>query len=116
MYVQDSIYDKFIEILVGKAKQLVIGDGFNEASGAGPVVSPPISSMVPWSCLVMARNWLRPWSGSTSSSQGDEGNVLIVAASTAFTAFGLCCNTLVNSPTVVGQPRALGRSSKREWH
>lgn len=39
MYVQDTVYDKFIEILVGKAKQLVIGDGFDEKSGGGPVVS-----------------------------------------------------------------------------
>jgi acyl-CoA reductase-like NAD-dependent aldehyde dehydrogenase len=39
VYVQDSIYDKFIEILVAKAKQLVIGDGFDEKSGGGPVVS-----------------------------------------------------------------------------
>ena len=39
VYVQESIYDKFVEILVGKAKQLVIGDGFDEKSGGGPVVS-----------------------------------------------------------------------------
>jgi aldehyde dehydrogenase (NAD+) len=39
VYVQDSIYDKFVGILVEKAKQLKIGDGFDEASGGGPVVS-----------------------------------------------------------------------------
>lgn len=39
VYVQDTIYDKFIEILVGKANALVIGDGFDEKSGGGPVVS-----------------------------------------------------------------------------
>lgn len=39
MYVQDTIYDKFISVLVGKAKELVIGDGFDEKTGGGPVVS-----------------------------------------------------------------------------
>ncbi|KAF8268259.1 NAD-aldehyde dehydrogenase [Lactarius quietus] len=39
VYVQDTIYDKFVEILVSKAKELVIGDGFDENSGGGPVVS-----------------------------------------------------------------------------
>jgi hypothetical protein len=37
--VQDSIYDKFVALLVQKAKELVIGDGFDEKSGGGPVVS-----------------------------------------------------------------------------
>lgn len=39
--MQDSIYDKFIALLVEKAKQLVIGDAFDERSGGGPVVSSP---------------------------------------------------------------------------
>ncbi|KIJ70182.1 hypothetical protein HYDPIDRAFT_104857 [Hydnomerulius pinastri MD-312] len=39
LYVQDSIYDKFVALLVTKAKELVIGDGFDEKSGGGPVVS-----------------------------------------------------------------------------
>ncbi|KAI6152001.1 Aldehyde/histidinol dehydrogenase [Pisolithus tinctorius] len=39
LYVQDTIYDKFLALLVDKAKQLVIGDGFDEKSGGGPVVS-----------------------------------------------------------------------------
>lgn len=39
LYVQDTIYDKFLHLLVEKAKQLVIGDGFDEKSGGGPVVS-----------------------------------------------------------------------------
>ncbi|KAG6378821.1 aldehyde dehydrogenase domain-containing protein [Boletus reticuloceps] len=39
LYVQDSIYDKFVALLVQKAKELVIGDGFDEKSGGGPVVS-----------------------------------------------------------------------------
>ncbi|KAI6035288.1 Aldehyde/histidinol dehydrogenase [Pisolithus orientalis] len=37
LYVQDTIYDKFLALLVDKAKQLVIGDGFDEKSGGGPV-------------------------------------------------------------------------------
>jgi aldehyde dehydrogenase (NAD+) len=39
LYVQDTIYDKFVTTLAAKAKQLVIGDGFDERSGGGPVVS-----------------------------------------------------------------------------
>ncbi|KAF8897449.1 NAD-aldehyde dehydrogenase [Infundibulicybe gibba] len=39
LYVQDSIYDKFLNILVSKVKLLRIGDGFDENSGGGPVVS-----------------------------------------------------------------------------
>jgi len=39
LYVQDSIHDKFVALLVEKAKALVIGDGFDEKSGGGPVVS-----------------------------------------------------------------------------
>jgi aldehyde dehydrogenase (NAD+) len=39
VYVQDTIYVKFVSTLAAKAKQLVIGDGFDESSGGGPVVS-----------------------------------------------------------------------------
>ncbi|KAF4602177.1 aldehyde dehydrogenase (NAD(P)(+)) ald5 [Pleurotus pulmonarius] len=39
LYVQDTIYDKFVTLLVGKMKELVVGNGFDDASGAGPVVS-----------------------------------------------------------------------------
>lgn len=39
LYVQESVYDKFVALVVEKAKQLVIGDGFDEGSGGGPVVS-----------------------------------------------------------------------------
>jgi acyl-CoA reductase-like NAD-dependent aldehyde dehydrogenase len=38
LFVQDSIYDKFISILTAKAKELTVGDGFDEKSGGGPVV------------------------------------------------------------------------------
>lgn len=37
--MQESIYDKFVALLVQKTKELVIGDGFDESSGGGPVVS-----------------------------------------------------------------------------
>ncbi|KAI0321810.1 NAD-aldehyde dehydrogenase [Amylostereum chailletii] len=39
VYVQDTIYDKFLAVLTAKAKELVIGDGFDEQTGGGPVVS-----------------------------------------------------------------------------
>jgi aldehyde dehydrogenase (NAD+) len=39
VYVQDTIYDKFVTTLAAKAQELVIGDGFDEKSGGGPVVS-----------------------------------------------------------------------------
>lgn len=39
VYVQDTIYEKFIPILVEKTKALFVGDGFDEKSGCGPLVS-----------------------------------------------------------------------------
>jgi len=39
LYVQDSIYDKFVALLVAKAKELVIDQGFDEKAAGGPVVS-----------------------------------------------------------------------------
>ncbi|KDR83839.1 hypothetical protein GALMADRAFT_236251 [Galerina marginata CBS 339.88] len=39
VYVQDTIYDKFLDILVAKVKSQVVGDGLDEKSGGGPVVS-----------------------------------------------------------------------------
>ncbi|KAF5388283.1 hypothetical protein D9615_000287 [Tricholomella constricta] len=39
VYVQDTVYDKFIILLVSKVKAQVIGDGLDEKSGGGPVVS-----------------------------------------------------------------------------
>lgn len=39
VYVQDTIYDKFLSILVTKAEQLKLGDGFDEENGGGPLVS-----------------------------------------------------------------------------
>jgi aldehyde dehydrogenase (NAD+) len=39
VYVQNTIYDKFLEILVAKVKAQVIGDGLDDKSGGGPVVS-----------------------------------------------------------------------------
>ncbi|KIK65357.1 hypothetical protein GYMLUDRAFT_38805 [Collybiopsis luxurians FD-317 M1] len=39
LYVQDSVYDKFIDVLVSKVKATVIGNGFDQKSGGGPLVS-----------------------------------------------------------------------------
>ncbi|KAF5364220.1 hypothetical protein D9756_000710 [Leucocoprinus leucothites] len=39
VYVQESIYDKFTELLVARVKATVIGDGFDEQTTGGPVVS-----------------------------------------------------------------------------
>ncbi|KAG5644070.1 hypothetical protein DXG03_009160 [Asterophora parasitica] len=39
VYVQNSVYDKFIGLLVSKVKAQVVGDGLDEKSGGGPVVS-----------------------------------------------------------------------------
>jgi len=39
LYVQDSVHDKFVDLLVSKTKQLKIGDGFEENVSGGPVVS-----------------------------------------------------------------------------
>lgn len=38
MYVQDTVYDKFLVVLVDKVKALNVGDGLDDATGAGPVV------------------------------------------------------------------------------
>jgi aldehyde dehydrogenase (NAD+) len=47
VYVQETIYDKFVALLVSKAKELVVGDGFDENTTAGPVVgSTPRASVV----------------------------------------------------------------------
>lgn len=54
MYVQDSIYDKFVALLVQKAKELVIGDGFDDKSGGGPVVS-PTNLILPFQANVLAQ-------------------------------------------------------------
>ncbi|TFL05689.1 NAD-aldehyde dehydrogenase [Pterulicium gracile] len=39
LYVQSGAYDKFIEILLKKIEEHVIGDGFDEKSAGGPLVS-----------------------------------------------------------------------------
>ena len=38
VYVQESIYDKFIELLTATVKSTVVGDGFDEQTTCGPVV------------------------------------------------------------------------------
>lgn len=39
VYVQDSVYDKFIALLVEKVKSTKIGDGFDDTVTSGPIVS-----------------------------------------------------------------------------
>lgn len=39
VYVQDTVYDKFVALLLEKAKTMVISHGFDESAGGGPVVS-----------------------------------------------------------------------------
>jgi len=39
VYVQETIYDKFLDLLVQRVKAQTIGDGFDEQSGGGPVIS-----------------------------------------------------------------------------
>ncbi|KAJ7276293.1 NAD-aldehyde dehydrogenase [Mycena haematopus] len=39
VYVQDSIHDKFVELLVSKVKELVFGNGLDDKTSGGPVVS-----------------------------------------------------------------------------
>jgi hypothetical protein len=46
LYVQDTIYDKFMGILIEKVKQTVIGDGFDEKSAGGPVVRMTIMNFI----------------------------------------------------------------------
>lgn len=40
LYVQDTVYEKFLDLLTSKAKQqaLLVKDGFDETSAGGPVV------------------------------------------------------------------------------
>jgi len=39
VYVQDSVYDNFVGLLIEKVKSTPIGDGFDEAVTCGPIVS-----------------------------------------------------------------------------
>jgi delta 1-pyrroline-5-carboxylate dehydrogenase len=39
VFVQDRVYNKFIELLIEKAKSTPIGDGFDDTISCGPVVS-----------------------------------------------------------------------------
>ncbi|KAF8529070.1 aldehyde dehydrogenase domain-containing protein [Hysterangium stoloniferum] len=39
VYVQASIYDRFVQLLVKKAKEFVVGDPFDEKTAGGPVIS-----------------------------------------------------------------------------
>ena len=81
LYVQDAIYDKFVTTLAAKAKELVIGDGFDEKSGGGPVVctSPPLSGAglrFTWHFKVSKTQYDRVWSYIESGKK--EGAKVVV--------------------------------------
>ena len=79
VYVQDTIYDTFVTTLAAKAKELVIGDGFDEKSGGGPVVctSPSEAGLYFTSCLKVSKSqYDRVWSYIESGKK--EGARVIV--------------------------------------
>jgi len=39
VYVQDTIYEKFLDLLISKVNALVVGDGMDDKSAGGPLVS-----------------------------------------------------------------------------
>jgi len=39
VYVQDTVYDEFLKLLMSRVRAQIIGDGFDERSAGGPVVS-----------------------------------------------------------------------------
>ncbi|KAJ6614335.1 Aldehyde/histidinol dehydrogenase [Mycena sp. CBHHK59/15] len=45
VYVQDSIHDKFVDLLVSKVKELVFGDGLDDKTSGGPVIFGPVLSV-----------------------------------------------------------------------
>lgn len=47
VYVQDSVYEKFIELLIEKVKSTPIGDGFDETVTSGPIVSERTTGFAP---------------------------------------------------------------------
>ena len=48
VYVQDTVYDKFMGLLLKTANELVVSNGFNEKASAGPVVSAIAFFVVLW--------------------------------------------------------------------
>ena len=45
--MQDSVYDKFMALLVEKVKSTPTGDGFDEAVTNGPIVSERTTGFAP---------------------------------------------------------------------
>jgi len=39
VYVQDSVYDKFLELLLSRVRETKMGDAFDDTVAGGPVVS-----------------------------------------------------------------------------
>lgn len=46
IYVQDSVYDDFLEALVLETRELHAGDPFDESSGIGPVLDEPTATRI----------------------------------------------------------------------
>ncbi|KIY73666.1 NAD-aldehyde dehydrogenase [Cylindrobasidium torrendii FP15055 ss-10] len=55
VYIENSIYDKFLALLVSKVEELSIGDGFDDKNGGGPVVSKGQYDRV-WSYIESGKN------------------------------------------------------------
>lgn len=66
VYVQDSIYDKFLKLLVEKVKTHVIGDGLDETTSGGPVVRwfiPSAEHLTDYIHLTGIEDAIRPYLG-----------------------------------------------------
>ena len=57
--MQDSVYDKFIDLLVEKVKSTPIGDGFDDTVTAGPIVSERIAEIHSMMCGCLIRRFDR---------------------------------------------------------
>jgi acyl-CoA reductase-like NAD-dependent aldehyde dehydrogenase len=57
--VQDSVYDKFMVLLIEKVKSTPTGDGFDEAVTSGPIVSERGARVRSAVCGVLTRNFDR---------------------------------------------------------
>lgn len=78
--MQDTVYDKFLEKLVEKAKALTVGHGLDEKSGAGPVVSTQNESFSCFQVLLHLLHARHTWL-SLDSMYGFGACVLLCARS-----------------------------------
>jgi len=59
VYVQDSVYDKFMNLLIKKVASTPIGDGFDEAVTSGPIVSERVARVRSAICGGLTRSFDR---------------------------------------------------------